>query len=404
MGKNLTDRFKDKLKKQVSVNKTYDGHTKKLARFFEQAQKKKLSNKKPQYDEITGEEIKRGLADGASETYFDAIQSGRTKIYDKFGISDPLKIKKEHTDWLIREDMAGLSVNHIKKTEQAFNFLNSHAVASGVYKKVKEEDLDIIDHKEMLEYFREEGIVRSSEHSHRYKANDLECEDVIAEMYAFAGGKNAEYADIARFEYLTGGRGIEAIRQQNRYIDLENEKVDFINAKGGLNNTVWAHHWTNEDKKFIKGLIDNADEDGRLFRIKDENGNYRTDYEVKKTVNDMAKRAAKRINLDTGDKEFTAHCFRGGFAYARTTEYTSLSSQQIDEVIRRKIEEQPRLKKRYENFEKHIRDKVQDPDKRVIEDFEKVQWLVSVDLNHSRQDVVRYYIAVAVIKALLAKR
>jgi len=75
----------------------------------------------------------------------------------------------------------------------------------------------------------------------------------------------------------------------------------------------------------------------------------------------------------------------------------------IDDIIADKIREQPRLAKKYKNFEKRIKDKTTNPDGRKIHDYEKIQWLVSTDLNHSRQDIARYYILVATIKAALEK-
>ena len=67
------------------------------------------------------------------------------------------------------------------------------------------------------------------------------------------------------------------------------------------------------------------------------------------------------------------------------------------------MQNKDRLKAKYEEFEKRIKEKTKNPEKREIQDYEKIQWLVSTDLNHSRQDVTRFYVPVSTIKREVAK-
>ena len=409
--------------KKITVEgSTFETGTKKMEKLFDISQKMKLSNKDK--GKLTKEEKRavldgekeyestRGLSDGGKKTYFKDFERVRKEIYYKYGISDVEKIEYKHFKGVISDRIeSGQSPNTIKKVVQAVNFVQSVGVETGVFK-----NLNLTDHEDMLQYLKNEDIERSYSNSHRYKADENECQRVIEELYTYKDGKYKDYAELARLQLLTGGRRSEVIGLETKEVHVNEQKVEFLDAKGGLDNTVWCNHWTFNDKTFVSNLIDSSRErhfsksnidDEKIFRFKDKNGNYMTEDKVAERLNRLVKEAAERIGVGEEGKTFTSHSLRGGYAHGRVKQYSKLKSKPggIDAAIQQKIEEQPRLKSRYQKFEKHIKDKVKKENRaaRQIQDYEKIQWLVSVDLNHSRQDIVRYYVPTEVIKSELSK-
>jgi hypothetical protein len=218
--------------------------------------------------------------------------------------------------------------------------------------------------------------------------------------------RNPYLAAIARYQYLSGFRVSESIRQKGEYIS---ENIhESKKAKGGLDNKVHVDHLTEQEKAFVDDLKKNEDKDtGRIFhRQKDKSGNYKSDEQIRRAVTRLASSCAKKIGIgESTGKTFTSHSFRGGFAHNRMVHYCK-NKKKLDQLIANKIAEDPkRLAKKYRKFEERILNKTDKKRRhlREIHDYEKIQWLVSTDLNHSRQDIVRYYVHAKTIKEELKK-
>ena len=160
----------------------------------------------------------------------------------------------------------GQSASTIRKVAHALDYVNEHATATRVFKE--KDNFEITNHQAMLETIEEYGVIRTYKDSHRYKASGDECLAVLEEMEK----RDPYLANIARYQYLTGFRVSEAIRQKSEYMDLENGKHHAIKAKGGLNNVVYANHLNNEEKGFLAGLKANYDEEtGRILHRQKNN-------------------------------------------------------------------------------------------------------------------------------------
>ncbi|MCR6463214.1 tyrosine-type recombinase/integrase [Bacillus paranthracis] len=400
--------------KNIKVDSnSFNAGTKKMEKLFEKSQQMKLSNKdKAKLTKDEKEAIKqgekryestKGISDGSKETYLKTFERVRKEVYHKFGISDVSKITHQHTKAVIRDRIeAGQSANTIHKVVHAINFVQSVGAETGTFG----ENFNITDHEDTLTYLKNENISRKSADSHRYKANESECEKVINELYTYKGGKYRDFADLAQLQYLSGGRRSEVIGLKSNEIHIDTQKVEFNDAKGGLDNVVWGNHWTRNDTEFVTNLVNNAT-DGKVFRVKDSSGNYMSQEKVAEKLNTLVKRMAERVGVGTTDKNFTSHSLRGGYAHARVTQYVKQgrSAGGLDGIIQQKIQEQPRLQARYHAFQQHILNKSKSENRknREIKDYEKIQWLVSVDLNHSRQDIVRYYVDSDTIKSEIAQ-
>lgn len=357
----------------------------------------KLDEGTKEYDVLSKEISQiRTISDGTKETYSDVLKAVLREANEKFGVKDWKNLKKEHTEKIIQGRIdSGQSPQTIRKVAHALDYFQAHAVQTRVF---KEKHIDVTDHEKNLEMLKEQKIIRKSSDSHRYRATKDECLAVVKEMAKY----DKSLADVAYYQLLTGFRVSEAIRQKVAHIDLAHDRHHAIGAKGGLDNVVHTNHHSESDKAFIASLAASADPDtGRLFhRVKDKKGNYKSDSQVRQAATRLAARCAVRLGIGGDGQTFSSHCFRGAFGNDRMCHYARHHSV-IDEIIAAKIAEQPRFAKKYDNFVKRIQDKRKTP--REIETYEKIQWLVSTDLNHSRQDISRYYVSADEIKAEIAK-
>ncbi|GEN55523.1 hypothetical protein [Halobacillus faecis] len=391
---------------------------KKIRKVLKRAQRSNAAKKKELLKELEGYtkgtiEYQRTLnrikqiptiGDGTVVTYGDKAKVILKEANKKFGIREWKHFKPEHAKELLQDRIdRGLVAGTVRQTCHALEYINKHVNEMNVFKKSQK--IEITDHQGMLEKVAENGIVRRAQDSTRLKATPDDCRRVLIEMERY----NPRYASIARYEFLSGFRINDSVKQKVMYIDIKNNKHESRKSKGGLNNIVYTSHHNDEDKRFLEEIKRCADQGtGRIFeRFKNNEDNYRSDKLVSKSVSELAKRCANRLGIKGPRGEtFTSHSFRGGFGLERMEVYAA-NHERLDEIIKEKIEEQPRLHTRYKAFEGRIRKKIikENRDARVIQKEEKIRWLVSTDLNHSRQEVVRFYIEnMNVIEALKRHR
>lgn len=389
--------------------KKLDSQLKSLKKILERAQNENASEKKQKlknlealvpgssdYNKLSSDINKIGtISDGTKQTYFDVGKAVLREAYRRYGITKLKHLTPDKTKEIIESKISsGESAQNIRKTIHALDYIQKHAAKTRVFKE--KHSIQLTNHTDMLDMLKDKKVIRRSSDSHRYKATKEECEKVIELMQQH----NPYLADIAKYQLLTGFRVSEGIRQTSNNIQIDKDIHYAIGAKGGLDNIVHTDHQTEKEKEFMRHLVGNPEQGtNRIFhRQKDIEGNYKSDVQIRKAVTDLASKCAKKLGIggDNGET-FSSHSFRGAFAHSRM-EYYARNHQDLDKIIKLKIIEQPRLAKKHANFEKRIKEKCQDPTSRIIQPFEKVQWLVSTDLNHSRQDIVRFYVSSSKIR------
>lgn len=401
----------------IDVTEKYlDAQLKKLKKILSRAQQENSLEKKELLKELDG--LEKGtsewdqlsnkinkiqtISDGTKENYYNYTAAVLRDAYEKFGVTHFKQLTPEKTEELLMDRIkGGQSPNTIRNVAHALDYVNKHAVKTRVFKA--KDNFEITNHSKILETIKENNVKRDYKDSHRYKASGSECREVIEEMKKY----DPYLASIAEYQYLTGFRVSEAISQKAELMDLENGRHHAIKAKGGLNNVVHTNHHDEEEKAFLADLKANYDkETGRVFaRQKGKDGNYKSDKQIRTALTRLARRCADKLGISgPGGETFSSHCFRGGFAHNRMVHYCQ-NHRIIDQIIAEKIGEQPRLREKYNEFEKKIRDKIKEENRgeREIQTYEKIQWVISTDLNHSRQDVVRFYTSSSAIKAELSK-
>ncbi|OOR15771.1 tyrosine-type recombinase/integrase [Bacillus mycoides] len=398
------------------TEKYLDAQLKKLNKILTRAQQENSEEKKQLLKKLDG--LEKGssqwdklsreingiqtISDGTKENYYNYTAAVLRDAYEKFGVAHFKNLTPEKTEELLRDRIQnGQSANTIRNVAHALDFVNKHAVKTRVFKE--KDNFQITNHSKMLETIKEKNVKRSYKDSHRYKATGTECMEVIEEMKKY----DPHLASIAQYQYLTGFRVSEAISQKANLMDLENHKHHAVKAKGGLDNVVHTNHHNSEEKAFLAELKASHDkETGRVFaRQKDADGNYKSDKQTRLALTRLARRCADRLGIcGPGGETFSSHSFRGGFAHNRMVHYCQ-NHDRIDQIIAEKIGEQPRLQEKHAEFEKKIRDKIKEENRedREIQVYEKIQWVISTDLNHSRQDITRFYTSGDAIKAELSK-
>ena len=341
----------------------------------------------------------RTISDGTKKTYSDDVKAVIREANRLFGITRFKELTPEMTQHLIINKInRGESAQTIRKMVHALEFFQTHATQTGAF---KENQINITNHASNLQLLKDNNVIRRSSDSHRYRATKEESIKVIEEMAKV----DPFLADIAKYQLLTGFRVSEAIRQQEKNINVAPDRVKSEKAKGGLTNVIAIDHLNQEEKQFLNDLKNKADEEtGRIFerqtKIKDDR--YKSDERIRQEVTKLAHECAKNLGIGGAGKTFSSHSFRGAFALERVKFYAKNASV-IDQIIADKIKEQPRLKQKYKNFEDRIKNHTKNPKAYEIQPYQKIQWALSTDLNHSRQDIARFYISVEQIKDELKK-
>ena len=284
-----------------------------------------------------------GIADGTVQTYTDMNKATMRRAFKNFGISRIQDLKPEHVQSIVQQKINnGNSANNIRQTVHAMKYLQDNVLTTGFFKE--KHGINMVNHDANLKMLKDQKIIRRAEDSHRYKAERMEALWVVEEMEK----RNKVFADIGKTQLLLGGRVTETARLKAENIDLDGNRVLFKDAKGGLDNVVHINHLSGDEKAFLKDLKDNA-KDGLLFRPRDKLGNYLDKKQVRLGVTELANNCAKKMGVGTEEKTFSSHSFRGAFAHDRGDIYAQ-NHAHLSRIVDEKIKEQPRLKKRYEEF------------------------------------------------------
>jgi len=318
----------------IMTEKHLTAQIKKMAKVLERTQKENAEKKAPLREkldemELWGEtETKkykklraeadsiRTISDGTKKTYHDTASAVLREAFHKFGTTHWKDLTPEQTKEILQDRIdKGQKPQTIRKVVAALEYIQDHVNSSRVFKK---DNIQITNHQDMLSTLKEQKIIRKSSDSHRYKATPEEALKVIEEMEKY----NPFYASIARYEYLTGFRVSEAIRQKGEHV--HDDRHHSVKAKGGLDNWVMTNHHTTSEKAFMNDLKANAEEHtGRIFpRQSDGSGGFKSDEQIRLAVTQMAHRCAERLGIHGPNGEtFSSHSFRGAFAMNRMEYY-----------------------------------------------------------------------------------
>lgn len=346
-------------------------------------------------------ENKSGLADRTVAKYKTDFNRMMKMVEAETGKSDPMKVRPNDVyqviDKLIGEYHAGATehASFLRSVDDSLHAFKEASKASGVFKR----EIRLGDKRKISEKLNEEKVFRKAEHSTVLKGNRDNLEKVIGEL----GKMKSPYAkvaiDVLRLEFSTGRRISAVLRSKVENYDKEMEQYHTLGDKGGKDNT--SYFLTKEAREVLDRVTEGKKKGDMMFKMpyaqnKDKKGQDRSVENMRKYVSRLITTASKRAGVNQGKKTFSSHSCRKGFAIERAIDYSKLSPEQRKAELERRRSLDPKFDAQLDKVLKNIKDKFKNEAKAELREFtdqEILRLLVSSDINHSRLDVIRYYLS-----------
>lgn len=349
-------------------------------------------------------ENENGLSDRTVEKYKYDFHRLLNLVENETGKNDPMKVKPNDIYKVIDKMVAEFKVG---KTEHA-SFLRSiddslHAFkvaskASGVYNR----ELRLGDKRLISEKLNEEKVYRYSGNSTVMKGSRDDLDAVIKELEGSRSPAKQAAITVLKLEFETGRRISAILRSKVGNYDEKTDQYITYGDKGGKDNE--SFFLSSGAKDILNELTKGKNKGDMMFKIKysshykDKNkvGQDKSVESMRKQVSGLIRVAAVRAGVNRGKQNFSSHSCRKGFADERFNVYkTSMTECEAREELARRRSLDSNLDKRVEKCLDHIKSKfkiVANASEREFTHEEVVKLLVSTDINHSRLDVIRYYL------------
>lgn len=352
------------------------------------------------------------LSDRTVQKYKETFERAMNMIEERTGKSDPMKVRPNDTYALVKELIgeykSGKTQNasFLRGLDDALHAFKEASKASGTYSR----EMRLGDKRVISGMLNEEKVYRHAKDTTVQVGTREDTEKVIAEIKKMRISPQAKKVaeNVLRLELETGRRIHAILNTKVDNFDAAKGTFTSLGDKGGKDNisyfltstarTILEKHSVNEKGKTKSG-------GDMMFKIKytqhkdpKKIGQDKSVDAMYKQISNYIKVAAKRakVNRVEDGKKFSSHSTRKGFANERADHYigTMTAKERRDELERRRRLD-PELDKRVQNVLENIRAKFKiegNAKKREFTDKEIVKLLVSMDIDHSRIDVMRYYL------------
>lgn len=257
----------------------------------------------------------------------------------------------------------------------------------------------VVNKAEMLQIYRDSGIIRHSGDSTVLRATDSDVDKVIAEIRdsGFSAKGQAEVLiQVARY---TGARleGVFNMRAGDIVIKGDGTAVVKLDEKGDKVRYVLV--WDPEAVAYLAELKGSCRKDTSpvLRPMFDKQNRMRKRDDVERKIQACIKACAERAKVNRDGKDFSAHSARKAFAQSRMDEYAKMSEKELAAKLEERVKADPKLAQKIKAALYRInhksggrrRTKVD----RKFNHRELCVFLTSLDTGHSRLDVVTMYYA-----------
>jgi integrase len=387
-------------------SKKIKASNKKIDKIFEKMFHKGISVRRAQWD---GKGKKPGgMSKNTCKTYSDLIKSLLRDANQRYGIADISKLNEGMVNQIVQDRIDDYHSNanlheasNLKTYSAAIKAFNLGVQETNIFKNEKK--FTIADPDEIRETLKENNVFRRSNASPVLRATPKECLEVLENIKA--KGYDTDTRKIAylagKISLETGGRISAILRLRAGDINIGDNKITFIDDKGGLTRTVEIDK---ETSLFLHQLKQGKNENQRLFTPKRSDGTFKSVKETRKEVSSiisdagshLARTEQVRIKDRDGnvkwvdvERNFTTHSFRKGFAVERTQEYLDkfTTKKELDDYVAARIAENPKLKEKLNT----VRDKINESrtgKSRDLKISEYAIFFTSVDLGHFRNTVI----------------
>lgn len=348
-----------------------------------------------------------GLSDRTIAKYKYDFNRLMKLVEAETGKTDPMKVKPNDVyriiDKMVEEYKVGKTANasFLRGIDDSLHAFKEASKASGVFKR----ELRLGDKKKIQETLNQEKVYRRASDTSVMKASREDVEKVVRELEKSTSPAKEVAIKALKLEFETGRRISAILRSQVGNYDAKSGQYVTYGDKGGKDNE--SFFLTPGARDILDTVIhkDGAKKsDGdMMFKIKyiqhrDPNkiGQDKSVESMRKQVSSLIQSAAKRAGVNRGELTFSSHSCRKGFADERCTFYlTTMTPVERREELKRRKSLDENLSNRIDKVLEHIKSKFkieENAKKRDFTDTEITKLLVSTDINHSRIDVMRYYL------------
>lgn len=349
-----------------------------------------------------------GLSDRTVAKYKYDFNRLMKLVESETGKTDPMKVKPNDVyriiDKMVEEYKAGKTANasFLRGIDDSLHAFKEASKASGVFKR----ELRLGDKKKIQETLNQEKVYRRASDTSVMKATREEIEKVVRELEKSTSPAKDVAIKALKLEFETGRRISAILRSQVGNYDEKSGQYVTYGDKGGKDNE--SFFLTPGARDILNTVTRKEDgskkSDGdMMFKIKytqhrDPNkiGQDKSVESMRKQVSSLIQSAAKRAGVNREELTFSSHSCRKGFADERATFYiTTMTPEERKDELERRKNLNENLSKRIDKVLEHIKSKFkieENAKKREFTNTEIVKLLVSTDINHSRIDVMRYYL------------
>lgn len=351
-----------------------------------------------------------GLANSAVTKYKTDFNRLMKMVEAETGKTDPMKVKPNDVykvvDKLIKEYHEGktANANFLRGIDDSLHAFKECSKISGVFKR----ELRLGDKRVISQKLNDEKVYRRSKDSSVMKATREDMEKVVVEIEKSRASREVKDVaiNVVRLEFESGRRISAILRTQAGNYDEKNGTYTSYGDKGGKDNE--SFYLSQGAKEILDKLSRNENgekkKDGdMMFKIKytqhkDPNkaGQDKSVDNMRKQVSNLIKNSAARAGVNRDGQKFSSHSCRKGYANERADYYIgSMTAEERKEELERRKNQDKNLAERIDKCLEHIKSKFKNEDKkekREFTDIEIIKLLVSTDINHSRIDIIRYYL------------
>ncbi|MGM0843314.1 MAG: hypothetical protein ACQEWE_21585 [Bacillota bacterium] len=320
----------------------------------------------------------------------------------KTGKSDPMKVKPSDVyaviGDLIKEYHGGKTANSsfLRGVDDALHAFKEASKASGVYKR----EIRLGDKRVISKTLNQEMVFRRARDTSVAPMDRADMEKVVAELEKSKSPVKEQAIQVMRLQFETGKRISAVLKSKVGDYDGKQQYTTY-DDKGGKDNETFFLRPAAKD--LLDAAVKGKKRGDDLFRVKytqtknpNKIGQQKSPEKARKQISNLIKRAAKTADIKLPDHmSYSSHSTRKGFAREQRKFYKTLTEPQVREELARRRKLDKDLDKRIDNCLQSIKNKFKNKERAAKRDFthdEVIRLLVSTDINHSRLDVMRYYL------------
>lgn len=357
-------------------------------------------------------ENESALSDASVQKYKETFERVMSLVEEKTGKTDPMKVRPNDVyavvKDLIDEYKGGKTQNasFLRGIDDALHAFKEGSKASGTFSR----EIRLGDKRVISGMLNEEKVYRHAKDTTVQVGTREDTDKVIAEIEKMRISPQAKKVavDALRLEQETGRRISAILNTKVGNYDAVKGTFESLGDKGGKDNI--SYFLTPKAREILEkhSLKDNGKEKSggdMMFKIKytqhkdpKKMGQDKSVKAMYKQISNYIRVAAIRakVNREEDGQKYSSHSTRKEFANERADHYiATMTAKERREELERRRSLDPNIDKRVQKVLENIRAKFkieENAKKREFTDIEVIKLLCSMDIDHSRIDVMRFYL------------